>query len=74
MTNSSQYVVCVDNSDYLTSLEVRKIYQVLPVASADKRAQLRVIDESGEDYLYPSSRFLRITLPQEIVAAITKAA
>jgi hypothetical protein len=59
-----QFVVCINNHDYPTSLEVRKIYQVLPDDIAARHQMLRVIDESGEDYLYPISYFVRIELPE----------
>jgi len=61
-----QFAVCVDNSGYPASLELHKIYRVLPDADAARDADLRVIDESGEDYLYPASRFLMIELPKAI--------
>jgi len=48
-----QFVVCISNSDYEVSLELRKLYQLLPDEEAAKHHQLRVIDELGEDYLYP---------------------
>lgn len=51
-------VVCVDNDGYPASLEVRKLYQVLPDSEAKAHKQLRVVDESGEDYLYPASLFV----------------
>jgi hypothetical protein len=67
---SPRFVVCVDNSEYPASLELHKIYRTLPdeVAAAD--GDLRVIDESGEDYLYPASSFLPIRLPRETEEAL----
>ena len=59
------YVLCIDNGDYPESLEVRKIYQVLPDERAQSRNYLRVIDETGEDYLYPSKCFVPIEVPPE---------
>jgi hypothetical protein len=60
------FAVCVDNSGYLASLELYKIYPVLPDdAAAD--GDLRIIDESGEDYLYSADRFVLIDLPQEVI-------
>lgn len=47
-----EFVVCINNQDYSASLEVQKIYQVLPDSQADAHQMIRVIDESGEDYLY----------------------
>ena len=74
MGETTDYVVCIDNTDYGSSLEIRKIYQLVPDGDAERRDMLRVVDESGEDYLYPSSRFLRIELPKEVVAALNRAA
>lgn len=68
------FVVCVENTDYPASLELRKIYQVLPDEQAERHALLRVIDESGEDYLYPTHYFLAIELPQPVQQALTLAA
>ena len=68
---SSQFVVCIDNEGYPASLEVRKVYQCLPDSSAAKHHLIRVIDESGEDYLYPETRFVQIGLPQRAIAAFT---
>jgi len=56
-------VVCIDNSDYEVSLELHKIYSVLPDADALQDGDLRVIDESGEDYLYNAGRFVTIEIP-----------
>jgi hypothetical protein len=60
----TQFVVCISNKDYPASLETRKIYQVIPDANAAKHQMIRVIDESNEDYLYPSSYFVPIDLPK----------
>ena len=68
-----QFVVCLRNDGYEVSLERRKIYQVLPDADATKHKQLRVIDESGEDYLYPQRLFASIELPQSIRRAVQAA-
>ena len=57
-------VICVDNSGYEASLERRKIYVSIPDAKAERLGQIRVIDESGEDYLYPSRRFVIVEVPQ----------
>jgi hypothetical protein len=58
-----QYVVCVRNEGYRVSLVLRRIYECLPDLDAEKRNLLRVIDESSEDYLYPSEMFVTIKLP-----------
>lgn len=67
----AQYVICINNKDYPASLEVRKIYQALPDANASKHEMTRVIDESGEDYLYPSSYFISIELPKAVAEAFS---
>ena len=67
------FVVCVDNTEYPASLERRKIYQVLPDEQAEQHSLVRVIDESGEDYLYPSSYFLPVDLPQPVQQALALA-
>ena len=68
------FVVCVDDTEYPTSLERCKIYQVLPDEQAEQHSLIRVIDESGEDYLYPSSYFLPVDLPQPVQQALALAA
>lgn len=69
-----QFVVCINNSGYEVSLEVRKLYQLLPDKEAAKHHQLRVIDESGEDYLFPETFFLSLPLPKNIADKIVHAA
>jgi hypothetical protein len=66
-------VVCVDNEDYPASLETRKIYVALRDADAEKHGLLRIIDESGEDYLYPKASFRPIALPQAVKKAVLAA-
>ena len=66
----SEYVVCLDNSDYEASLERHKIYRVIDDAAARAAGDTRIIDESGEDYLYPSERFVAISLSAEVEEAI----
>lgn len=69
------FMICVNNHGYESSLEIRKIYEVLPDKMAGRHHQIRVIDESGEDYLYPEKYFAPIRLPSitkeklELVAA-----
>jgi hypothetical protein len=67
-------VICIDNSEYPASLETRKIYQVVPDEDAEIIGHIRVIDESGEDYLYPESCFIDANLPKAVEAAVVKAA
>jgi hypothetical protein len=64
------FVVCLKNKGYEVSLELRKIYQALPDADAAKHRQVRVIDESGDDYLYPASYFAPIELPAPVRKAV----
>jgi hypothetical protein len=70
---AKQFAVCLRNDGYEVSLEPRKIYQVLPDSGAAKHRQVRVIDESGEDYLYPQNFFAPIELPQPIRRAVLAA-
>jgi hypothetical protein len=70
----TRFVVCVKNEDYPASLELRKIYQVIPDARAAEHRLIRVIDESGEDYLYPADYFVPIELPQGVEKAFSLAA
>jgi hypothetical protein len=72
-TTRKQFVICLRNDGYEVSLERRKIYQVLSDADAAKHKLLRVIDESGEDYLYPQKFFAPIELPQSIRRAVQAA-
>jgi hypothetical protein len=71
---AKRLVICVDNSGYEVSLERRKIYLALPDAKAESLGQVRVIDESGEDYLYPKKAFVEVALPQPIRRAVLDAA
>jgi len=66
---TNPYLLCVNNEGYPASLEVRKVYRALPDEVAEARGFVRVIDESGEDYLYPSERFVAVELPQAAVSA-----
>ncbi len=61
----SHFAICVDNSEYPASLELHKVYRVLPDEEAAREGDLRVIDESGEDYLYPATYFILIDVPDE---------
>jgi hypothetical protein len=67
-----QYAVCIRNEEHEESLELRKIYEVIEDPSAEKHDMLRVIDEEGEDYLYPRSWFIAIELPHAIEEAISE--
>lgn len=67
-------IVCVDNDGYPASLEKRKIYVALRDLDAEKHGLLRVVDESGDDYLYPKSLFRSIALPLAVKRAVLAAA
>ena len=67
---SRRLVICLDNTGYEASLERRKIYVSLPDAAAARLGQIRVIDESGEDYLYPDKLFVPADLPQATRRAV----
>lgn len=65
-----RFAVCLRNEGYEASLEKRKIYEVLADRDAEHHEQIRVIDESGEDYLYPETFFAEIELPQPLRRAL----
>ncbi len=67
----SQFVVCINNKDYQASLEIIKIYQVIFNFNASQHQMIRVVDESGEDYLYPSNYFIPIELPKAVEEAFS---
>jgi len=71
---SKGLVVCINNEGYSVSLERRKLYVTMPDAEATKHGQLRVIDESGEDYLYPQEFFVAVELPQSLRRRVLQAA
>ena len=73
-TQPKQLVVCIDNEGYAASLEKRKIYVALRDSAAEKHGMLRIVDESGEDYLYPKAFFRTITLPHAVRRAVLAAA
>lgn len=69
-----KFAVCVSNEDYPASLELHKIYRVLPDKDAEVDGDMRVIDESGEDYLYPAEYFVLVELPQAVERSLLQAA
>jgi hypothetical protein len=71
--NLREFVVCINNSDYPASLELHKIYRVIADKEAEDEGDIRVIDESGEDYIYPSSYFVPIQVPQTVEESLLKA-
>lgn len=68
------YVLCIDSGDWPASLKIRKVYPCLPDAKAAEHQMLRIVDESGEDYLYPEACFVRVELPRRAVRAFASAA
>ncbi|MCP5103469.1 MAG: hypothetical protein GY950_08830 [bacterium] len=70
---NKKYVVCIRNEKYPASLELRKIYENVPDTDAEGHGLIRVIDESGEDYLYPDNFFMPIEIPEAITLAFAKA-
>jgi len=71
MDTRSRHVLCLKNEDYPASLEVCKVYLTIPDREAEKHRLIRIIDESGEDYLYPAEYFAYLELPQRIVDRLT---
>jgi hypothetical protein len=69
----SRLVVCIKNRSFAASLELRKIYRAVPDVKAERHRLIRVIDESGEDYLFPDSCFVGIELPRSIARIIAAA-
>lgn len=69
-----RFAICIRNDNYPASLELRKVYPVLPDAEAASHRMLRVIDESGEDYLYPDDFFMLVELPEAVRRAVMRAA
>jgi hypothetical protein len=59
------FLLCVDNEGYSASLEIRKLYEMIPDKETERHNQVRIIDESGEDYLYPSKFFAPVKLPMQ---------
>jgi len=71
MENSKKrFALCIDNSDYQASLIKRKLYEIIPDEDAAKDDFIRIVDESGEDYLYHCSYFILLELPAEVEQAL----
>ena len=70
--STPRFAICIDNSKYPASLELHKVYRVLPDEEADLDGDLRIIDESGEDYLYPADYFVLLDVPKEKVQILTQ--
>lgn len=61
-----RFVICIENEGYTASLEKRKVYEVLSSREHDPESMMRVIDESGEDYLFPAKWFVPLELPTKL--------
>jgi len=68
-----RFAVCMNNREYPASLELHKIYRVLPDEEAAGEGDIRIVDESGEDYLYPAEWFVHIDVPHEVEASLLQA-
>ena len=66
------FVVCINNSEYPASLELHKIYRVFPDEEAAQEGDIRIIDESGEDYLYAAEWFVPINVPNDVEVSLLK--
>ena len=64
-----RFVLCIRNEGYQASLEPRKVYRLIPDSQAESKGMLRVVDNSGEDYLFPSEYFVPIKVPLEATVA-----
>ena len=73
MTEHTRLAVCIRNAGYAASLELRKLYEVIEDPEAEKDDMIRIIDESGEDYLYSADRFVFAPLPAAVEQAVLEA-
>lgn len=71
--NTPEFVVCLNNDGFAASLEVGKLYQIVPDPEADKIGGIRVIDEDGEDYLYDSEMFCPLQVPPVVAQTLIAA-
>ena len=71
-SSRTRFAVCIDNSGYPASLELHKIYRVLPDKEAEGEGDIRIVDESGEDYLFEAGRFLPVDLPPKTVCVLNR--
>jgi len=70
---SARFLLCIKNKDYPALLEVRKVYRAIPDSKAAAHRLVRVIDESGEDYLYPEGYFVPLKLPSDVAKDLVQA-
>ncbi|MEA2163073.1 MAG: hypothetical protein QOK37_1200 [Thermoanaerobaculia bacterium] len=66
MNEGKHFAICIHNGEYAGTLDLRRVYEVLEDATAEERNYVRVIDESGEDYLYPKSWFVSVAVPESV--------
>lgn len=66
MSEPKHFAICIENGEYAGTLDLRKVYEVIEDAAAEKRNYVRVIDESGGDYLYPKSWFVGVSVPANV--------
>ena len=66
MSDTAHFAICIHNGQYAGTLELRKVYEVIDDPVAQKRNFMRVVDESGEDYLYPQSWFVPVVVPASV--------
>ncbi len=71
--SATQYAVCINNTGYEASLEVGKLYQVLPDDKANEHGYMSVVDESGEAYLFAATRFFPMKIPAQLARALETA-
>jgi len=74
MKEELKFVVCINNKNYPASLERHKIYRVLPDEKIEAEGEMRVIDESGEDYIYPAEWFADVEVPAAVESSFLKVA
>lgn len=71
-TKKIKFVVCIKNEGYQASLELHKLYRVIPDKAVEEDGDIRIIDESGEDYIYPGSYFEKVTLKKNVKLSLLK--
>ncbi len=73
VSTEKRYVVCLQNPGHEVSLELKKLYELLPDEDASQEGLVRVVDESEEDYLYPADWFVEVALPEAFLKAFADA-
>ena len=68
----THFAICINNTEYPASLEMHKVYRVISDANAEKHGDLRIIDESGEDYLFPADYFVLIEPAMDVARVLSK--